>query len=271
MRNQLIILIVSLFCGTVTSLQAQDPGLIEIPFELNQSGLPIVELSVLGYSSPFIFDTGASMVSFRKRLADSLQQRSTSGRISFVSKTKTTLANGQTVEAQLVKIDWLSLGGFPIKNVDALIIDSDDAIPLIGQNILKEFQSYKIDLVARRIVLEQKSKTTLKKLRFIPCDISDLATVDRIRAIIENDQSLNIGAIEQESNVPPPANALARIRSKYTIRYFDRDDIAVAEAMKQKLQANGVSATELGIEDMTQFFSSAIPGYLEIWVKQNNK
>lgn len=98
-----------------------------------------------------LLDTGASMLVIHREVADQLK-------IKGVQKTKLLLVGGESLDADVVKLDSVKTGPVEKKNVVASIIDyKGPAIRhqgLLGMNFLEDFVC-RIDLQRRMIVWEK--------------------------------------------------------------------------------------------------------------------
>lgn len=262
-----------LFTAFVFSFQhsiAQVEKTYLIPFYENKANVLEIDVRINGYGARFIFDPGATMISFGNKLYQELIKSThlIAGDIKY--KTKTRLANGSLADAAVVKIKKITLGDFEMTDAEALVQD-DDSPSLIGQSVLQKFSTVTIDNVNKRLILKQSVSTDMLRfshLNLIPCSISIVDETDRIRKAISSDSSLVIQSITQETKVPPPPKVVDRISNKITVRYFDSADLQKANGLQQRLIKTGYTTNQVNIEDMTIYYKNPIPGYLEIWVKQ---
>ncbi|MDB5250646.1 MAG: hypothetical protein JWQ40_5040 [Segetibacter sp.] len=247
---------------------AQGEQVYVIPFLKNKADVLEIDAEINGYKSKFIFDPGASLISFPVRLFF-LIFGSSDVQSSAVYKTKTKLANGTLADAYVINLKKVVLGTFELKDVEALVVEAADAPCLIGQNLLQNFSSVTIDNNYNQIILRKRLSTSmvqLKELRFIPCSSNVLTAVGKIRDSINSSGSFSIERITQEEKFPP-REAIERISKDITIRYFDNSDGDKASFLQNFFQGLGYSSNRILKESMTKYYRKGIPGYIEIWFK----
>lgn len=111
--------------------------------------------------------------------------------------------------------------------------------------------------------------SSLKEIRLVACssDPSILQKKTTIRTYLENNLGLKI--ITEETNIPPPADAVNRINDGITIRYFDTNTRQHSQELESRLRKlSELSGDDFRNEDMLACcYSSPIVDYLEIWIK----
>jgi len=121
-----------------------------IPLE-RQSGTYMIEV-ILNGKDPvkMVFDTGASTISLSHEMAKKAGLKETDPS----TKTKVTIANGQTLDAKRMKLASVRVGKFEIKNVDCVVMpeNAPDSPPLLGGAFLNNFK-YEIDADAGKVRL----------------------------------------------------------------------------------------------------------------------
>ena len=101
----------------------------------------------------FILDTGASIVVISRRIANKLGLNIDDKNLS----TFVTLADGRKVRANAVLLDSISIGNLKAKNIQAAVLEKEEAISedgLLGMSFLKNF-TIKIDPKNGKLVLEE--------------------------------------------------------------------------------------------------------------------
>lgn len=241
---------------------------VTIPFFRNASNVIETDVKINGFDYRFIFDTGASAVSFGMDLFNQMRDRGIFTDDDIIAKTKTTLANGSLANAFLIKIKKFTIGDSFLQNIDAMVIEGTNVPPLLGQSVLENYGTITIDNTASIIILRTTATvvTHIKELKLIPCLANSVNETEVIRAYLENATSLNILTLSQETKIPP-IKALMRINDKITLRYFDEKDIDKVTSLFDFLMSKGYRKNQIALEDMTPYFRTTIPGYIEVWIK----
>jgi clan AA aspartic protease (TIGR02281 family) len=94
-------------------------------------------------------DTGASIVSLPGSIAYPLLK---SGGASITGMTKTKIADGSIVTEPEININKLTIGGRVLYNIEA-VITSDNAMTLLGTNVLNQFGKYTVDTKNNQLIL----------------------------------------------------------------------------------------------------------------------
>ena len=248
---------------------------IAIPFTTDASKLLNVPVSLNGFSKQnFIFDTGASALVINAALYRSMVQNRYLTTQDIIGSTKVIVADGSTIDAQIVQISSLKLGSIEVKNTEALVMPDSNAPLLIGQSVFAQFGKISIDYQNKMIEFEGENTTLqtqnviskLKELRIIPCNPASQKGIPNLKDFLN--ASLDINMISEERNILPK-NASDKIKGAITIRYFDNKDYKLALSIKNKiLNASNANASLIRLENMLPFYAyKAIPSYVEIWVK----
>lgn len=255
-----------------TTLFAQNQK-IAVPFTIDTSNLLNVDVKLNGFQSQkFIFDTGASALVINSRLYSMMVQNRYLTSNDIIGSTKVIVADGSTIDAQIIRIASLSLGAIQIKNIDALVMPDSNAPLLIGQSVFNQFGKIAIDYQKKVIEFEGENpnnqivNSKLKEIRIIPCNQESQKGIPNLKQFLN--ASLDIKLITEEKNIPPK-KASDKIKGAITIRYFDNKDYKTALSIKNKiLNASNADSNLVRLENMLPFYSyKAIPSYIEIWVK----
>jgi clan AA aspartic protease (TIGR02281 family) len=102
-----------------------------------------VKITIAGVTKYYLFDTGASDLIIDRDTERELLLNGTLKRENYLNKTEYTLANNQTINAQLVKIDHVVIGDYTLNNVVIAIIDEGSL--LCGKSFLDKFKKWEID------------------------------------------------------------------------------------------------------------------------------
>ncbi len=168
----------------------------------------------------------------------------------------------------IINIKKLKIGTLNLTNIEAMVIEGNNVPPLMGQSVLENFGSITIDDRRKQIILKKieplGNMVKLDKLKLIAGNNQAFSTIDNLRTQTFNQQinELIIDQILVDNNIPPQ-RALDRLPSKITIRYFDKKDMNKVTLL-HSLIAHLYDNSTISIEDMTQYFSRAIPNYIEL-------
>ncbi|WP_298424194.1 retropepsin-like aspartic protease [uncultured Kordia sp.] len=264
MFNQ-ILFTVFLFSSLIAHSQKNED--IVIPFTRNSANIIEIKTNINGTEQQFIFDTGASTVSFGKDLFNKLLKDSVFTNDDIIAKTNTRLANGSLVYAWQIKIRKIKIGKVLLENIEAIVIDGNNVPPLLGQSVLENFGTITIDNQKNELILKKKSiNIQLNTLKLIPCTTSDQEITEKIIADFKTSKNeIYITKIDIEQNTPPQ-KAIDRLKNQITIRYFDKNDVKKAIHLKTKLLSLNYMVT---LEDMQPYYKKPIPDYIEIWIHNN--
>lgn len=247
----------------------------KIPFRRDpSSNLVLFELALNGVSAEFIFDTGASSIVINRAFFRKMQANNRISVRDQIGQGTSTVANGSSVPITVFNIKDVSVpGGLTLQNIEAVLINTANAPLLVGQTFFANFGLMTIDNVNKVLILEKQStpstqpaqsKITFREVRFIPASAKMLPRTRNLEWFMADFAA----KVSKETQVPPPAKALARISSGITLRYFSKQDAARIQQLKQALEAEYGSYGKVNVEDITPYFNSEIPGYLEVWVKE---
>ncbi len=252
----------------VSILLAQQKEII-IPFSKNVANIIETDVLINGYNSRFIFDTGASNVSFGLDLYNELIAKNILSQNDIIRSGKTILANGSNVDVLIVNIKELTLGNSFLNNIEATVIDGVNVPLLLGQSALEKYGTITIDNQKSVIVLKLKkqnpaNKSSLETLRIVPCYQNATKQIEDLKEALKANNFL-IDTIEIENNIPP-IKAINRLKSRVTIRYFSTNDLDKAQKIQKIITDTGYQAT-IAIENMMPYFKNEIPYYIELWIK----
>lgn len=237
-----------------------------IPFYRTAANVVEIDVKVNDYSQRFIFDTGASNLSFGKDFYEKLIRGGRLTQSDVIANTKITMADGSLVNAKMIRVSRLNIGKILLYDIDATVIMKDGVPFLIGQSVFNQFGSILIDNDNDRIILKKMSKLNLNEIRFIPCSKEVVYLADIYRNQVSSSSKFQINNFTLENNIPPD-KARNKIQQKLTIRFFALKDYKSALALKQELIRNGHASAEIAIEDMTSRYNVEFNKYIEIWIK----
>jgi hypothetical protein len=249
--------------------------------------------SLNGEEYDFIFDTGASGLLINKAVFDDLTRKGKLTQADFIGTSQAVIANGSTININVVNIRKLEIGGQVLNDLRAGVVDNNNAALLFGQDALSKFGSVTIDYNQAKLILttnpggatspapttapQSTLLTSLKEIKLIPCSADDQGALNDLRNILEADPQLSQVKISEEAQVPPQRAVNRITEGTITIRYFSQKDQAVADSGELATlldafltkQDSNFKANALVRENMlTSFNNRSFPDYLEIWVRR---
>ncbi len=93
----------------------------------------------------FIFDTGASLVSISSKEAAALYAQGKIKESDLIGKGQFADANGNISEGTIINLSSVKIGDRILENVEACIVQNQDAPLLFGQSALQKFGKISID------------------------------------------------------------------------------------------------------------------------------
>lgn len=110
-----------------------------------------VKITIEDISKYYVFDTGASDIIIDRDTERELLLNGVLKRENYLGKTEYTLANNQTVQAQKVRVNNISIGEYTLNNVEIGIIN--DGVLLCGKSFLDKFSKWEIDNQNKYLIL----------------------------------------------------------------------------------------------------------------------
>ncbi len=126
------------------SVKFSDDGVKEIPIKINN-------LSPIN----FIIDTGADETTVTSDILSVLIRQNIVTEEDFLEGREYRLADGSKVKSPRFIIRKMEIGDFVLRDITASI-SSANATPLLGQNVLSQFQSIRQDNVNQEVIFEIK-------------------------------------------------------------------------------------------------------------------
>lgn len=102
-----------------------------------------IKINISGVTKYYLFDTGASDLLINRDTERELLLNGVLKKENYLNKTEYTLANNQTVKAQMVKLDNVIIGDYTLNNVVIAIIDEGSL--LCGKSFLDKFKKWEVD------------------------------------------------------------------------------------------------------------------------------
>lgn len=181
MKKQ-ILLFLALIMSIVTSAQ------VTIQME-KDGGVHKVPCTVNGVKMKFIFDTGAATVSMSQTMAQFLLDGDYLSATDIKGTGQSVLADGSIVNHAIVNLRDVEIGGMHIHNIEATVIEGQNAPLLLGQSAISELGRVTID--GNRLVIHNaENELTQKQIDQLEEQIeryikegSDAAAIDALLKI----------------------------------------------------------------------------------------
>ena len=110
-----------------------------------EDGVKYVWIEINGIRLRFIFDTGASSICISPSEARVLLRQGTLTEEDFLGTEYFQDATGRISEGTRVNLRSVTIGNQELENVEATIIDNENAPLLLGQTVLERFGNIEID------------------------------------------------------------------------------------------------------------------------------
>ena len=110
-----------------------------------EGGVYKIPCVVNGVKMKMIFDTGASTVSLSMSMANFLYENDYITKDDIIGKGKSKTADGSIVDHVVINLRDIEIGGQHLRNIEATVIDGQNAPLLLGQTALKQLGSYTIN------------------------------------------------------------------------------------------------------------------------------
>ncbi len=143
--STLLFLTVAFSFGQTTLKLKKDGGIYLVPCKIN------------GLDFDLYFDTGASLVSLSLKEAKKLIAAGKLKADDIIGKTQMTIANGQFVNGTIILIRELKIGDLLLKDIEAVITESQTAPLLLGQSAIKNFGEFTFDYATETLKINKKN------------------------------------------------------------------------------------------------------------------
>lgn len=124
-----------------------------VKFE-QESGVLHISVTINGVEMYFIFDTGAGLISISQSVADDLYRKGKLQESDFIGKGQFSDANGDITEGTIINLSSVVIGNRELNNVQACVIQGQNAPLLLGQSALQKFGKVSIDYKTNQITFE---------------------------------------------------------------------------------------------------------------------
>lgn len=266
----------------------------KVPLVRNSANLNTVLIAINDFEFDAILDPGATMVSIGYNMYIQMVK---SGLIdsakSFKGLTTTKLADGRSVQAYLINIDSIKVCKATFKDVECMVIKSDNAFSLVGQSLLRRFSSYSISNDSSFMEIKYTIGTTptvvpgipygnnvknctgvknlIDSVRLIACNDGAKTLLDSVQSDLDKEiSSFCIAGISQEIIIPK--KGCLSHSGQVSIVYFEtkKETLSKANALKNwMISFFNLKPEQVILENYAPRYPQGPPSkdYFEIWIK----
>jgi aspartyl protease family protein len=119
-----------------------------------ENGVCYVPVKINGQELDFIFDTGASNILISTLEALILIKNGTLTNNDVKGTDKFIDATGKISEGAIINLKTVKIGDVELTNIKAIVIENPNALCLLGQTVLSQFGTYKIDNIKKEIIFK---------------------------------------------------------------------------------------------------------------------
>ena len=120
----------------------------------NDNGVKYVWIEINGLKLKFIFDTGASSICISSAEATVLYRQGTLQKEDILDVQYFQDATGKVTAGTRINLRTVKIGNRVLQNIEATVIDNNEAPLLLGQSALEKFGKITIDNTNSQIILE---------------------------------------------------------------------------------------------------------------------
>lgn len=124
-----------------------------VSFE-HENGILKIPVIINGVELYFIFDTGASLITISNREASFLYKNGKLLEKDLIGRSQFVDANGDISEGTIINLSSVRIGNRELQNVQACVIEGQNAPLLFGQSALQKFGKVSIDYGKNEISFE---------------------------------------------------------------------------------------------------------------------
>jgi len=124
-----------------------------VSFE-HENGILKIPVIINGVELYFIFDTGASLITISNREASFLYKNGKLLEKDLIGRSQFVDANGDISEGTIINLTSVRIGNRELQNVQACVIEGQNAPLLFGQSALQKFGRVSIDYAKNEISFE---------------------------------------------------------------------------------------------------------------------
>lgn len=127
----------------------------EVQMTKMYSGVYEVACTINGLPLKFVFDTGASSVSISSVEATFMLKNGYLTSDDIKGKTYFSSATGEIHEGTIIKLKEIKIGEAVLRNVEASVVQNQQAPLLLGQSVLERFGTITIDNINSKLIIKQ--------------------------------------------------------------------------------------------------------------------
>jgi len=120
----------------------------------NNNGVKYVWIEINGLKLRFIFDTGASSICISSAEATVLYRQGTLQKEDILDIQYFQDATGKVSAGTRINLRTVKIGNRVLQNIEAIVIDNDEAPLLLGQSALEKFGKISLDYNKNEIIFE---------------------------------------------------------------------------------------------------------------------
>jgi clan AA aspartic protease (TIGR02281 family) len=127
----------------------------EVQMTKMYSGVYEVACTINGLPLKFVFDTGASSVSISSVEATFMLKNGYLTSDDIKGKTYFSSATGEIHEGTIIKLKEIKIGEAVLRNIEASVVQNQQAPLLLGQSVLERFGTITIDNINSKLIIKQ--------------------------------------------------------------------------------------------------------------------
>ena len=144
-----------LVIGESENSRGENSVISEVQMTKMYSGIYEVACTINGLPLKFVFDTGASSVTISSVEAAFMLKNGYLTSDDIKGKEYFSTATGDIHEGTIIKLKEIKIGDAVLKNVEASVVQNQQAPLLLGQSVLERFGTITIDNINSKLVIKQ--------------------------------------------------------------------------------------------------------------------
>ena len=144
-----------LVIGESENSRGENSVISEVQMTKMYSGIYEVACTINGLPLKFVFDTGASSVTISSVEAAFMLKNGYLTSDDIKGKEYFSTATGDIHEGTIIKLKEIKIGDAVLKNVEASVVQNQQAPLLLGQSVLESFGTITIDNINSKLVIKQ--------------------------------------------------------------------------------------------------------------------
>lgn len=158
-------------------------------------GVYRIPCKVNGAKMKFIFDTGADKVCLSLSIANYLYNNGYITDADIVGCGTSTVADGSIVDHIKIIIKDIEIGGIHLRNVEAVVMDGQNAPLLLGQSAIKKLGEYSISdgmlIIKNRSFTAKSDNIKVLYNALLSYGYSDIGTEEEFRKYVKDDNNVS--------------------------------------------------------------------------------